>query len=794
MLNHFWYDSTEPLYMAFAFGSPNQCTYVTRDAFENLQIPHKNAYFGPALRNAKSNLREAVAGTIALWTDVDDTTEPDIVTTLPPSFVVHSGHGFHVYWLLEEPLTEIGQIESLNQILAVDTGGDHCWNANRILRIPGTLNMKPPQASVRLLHETGLRYTPDDIQVLSRLDERTRNTIKTGSREGFRSRSERDWFVVKHLCRAGAQETLIRTIFANHLVGDKCTEVGKAYLDHTLEKALLAVDTPTKAAQTAASTKTFRETPEGYFVDTQRNSKRVSTFTFHPTLLLDGSMFGSEDALVGTVKAGGYEWPGRTLTKSAFTGISKLDREMPVAAWQWIGNDHEVRTLLPYLLDQLVDLGLPRVAATPVIGLHKIADHWYFVGTSGTLDAETYWPDQTGPIAWLPSPREHPDINLADTEMPDPEFLRLLKQVNEPEVLWPAIGWYTASLIKPWIEAQGYRFPVLSVAGTRGSGKTTLIQRVLLPIFGQAESKSYDAGTTRFVILALLGSANALPVAFSEFRAEYVERFLRYVLLAYDTGHDPRGRADQSTVDYALSAPFTLDGEDVVEDPAARERIVAIHLKPETVSEGSPSYMAYNQLRNQIRSLARPLLQSLLKRMEDGTLRALYDQARADMFEAYPSKLPDRVRNNHSTVLFGAYAFCSAFGMDFPAATSMRRSIEAVFNLKTGRAQTLVDGFIEEVVNQCAQGDTSFKWTLNNEASELFFQLTPTHGWWVQHRRRQGRAVLERDTIKAQLSETPYALEPRVIEGAWMYGINLKTAQEIGLDIPTQVISRVFRF
>jgi hypothetical protein len=770
--------------MALALGAPNKYEFVSHDEFEKQILPGNDCYFGPALRKQRKNSKEAVAGTIALWADVDSS---EYSCTLPPTIVVCSGHGYHLYWFLDVPLLDPVKIEELNKLLAVDTGGDHCWNANRFMRVPGTRNTKSPPAPVTIQRELDVHYTIEDITVLGTLEDRARKVIRTGSSDGFQSRSERDWYAIKRLQASGAGVDLIRRIFTYQPVGDKYQAEGDRYLDHTLARA----DTPAKAKERKAS---FVEKEDGYYIEGSRGVRRVSTFTFDPALLLDGSLFDSEDAIVGTIKAGEQEWTGRTLSRSAFNGTGRLDREMPLAAWQWLGNDHEIRMLLPYLMDKLMEQGLPKIAATPIIGLHKMDNRWYYVGTSGTLSADNYWPAQSGPIAWLPTHREHPTINLDEDVMPDEAFFILLTKVNEDAVLWPALGWYTASLIKPWIESIGYRFPIMSVAGTRGSGKTTLIQRILLPLFGQRDSKSFDAGTTRFVILALLGAANALPVAFSEFRAEYVERFLRYVLLAYDTGHDPRGRSDQTTIDYALSAPFTLDGEDVVEDPAARERIVAVHLNPATVAEGSVSYNAYNEIRSKLVSVVRPLMTYLLRSIEDNSLENIYADARSDMFTKYPSKLPDRVRNNHITVLFGAYAFCDAFGLTRPDPGVMERSIEAVFNLRTGRSSTMVDSFVEEIANLCAQGDAPFRWSSNDEAHTLYFQLTPAHNAWVTVCKRRGRTVLERDTIKTQLQEAVYSLPAMIIDGTWMYGVNVQAAQDAGLDVSLNLRERSIHF
>lgn len=746
---------------------------------------NKEIFFGPAIRKTKGLTKEDILGTKVLWVDVDDTQKP--LCTLPPTMRVFSGHGWHLYWELTEPLEDIDLIEELNKILIrdVSTADIACWNANRILRVPGTVNKKDPESPIAVYldqEKPTAVYTPGDFYVLDKLTKQTRHKVRTGDSRGYRSRSERDWAIVTELVSAGATDELINILFELQPCGDKTKDAAtnRTYLAHTVEK--VRAKEPTEAAQG------LEITADGYYLWGRRGKRRVSTFTYEPTLLLDGSMFDAEDALVGNVAASGYTWKGVTFTRSAFQSVQKLDRECKIAAWQWLGRDEDIRALLPFLLGVLQEKGLPRVAATPTLGLHWIKGVPYFLGDNQVLGPGQCWNGFEGPIAWLLSHKEHPQLYLKPVVTDDEiAFVRdLVPRLNEPSVLWTLLGWYAAAPLKTWFESQGYRFPVLNVVGTKGSGKTTLIQRVFMPLFGQTDPKSYDAGTTRFVTLALMGSTNGVPIAFSEFRYDAVERFLRFVLLSYDTGHDPRGRGDLTTVDYPLSAPFSLDGEDLVEDPAARERIVVAHLHPHAIAEGSDAHDAFSQLRFNIPSgFGGYYIQGLLQKLHDGDALETLNRAREAVFGAFPTKLPDRVRNNHIVTYTGVLLWCDGVGIDPPEATVLRDSINTVFDMTTGRTRTLVDSMVEDLVNACSQTTTGFRWKWSDETGILHFQLASAHSWWLASRRRQGRGALERDAIRAQLKEAQYVREPMMIENTWMYGIDLHTAQELGLDVPS---------
>ena len=60
-----------------------------------------------------------------------------------PSMIVNSGHGFHCYWLLDEPLIDLDLWSRHQQALIDELGSDPCIkDAARIMRLPGFLNVK----------------------------------------------------------------------------------------------------------------------------------------------------------------------------------------------------------------------------------------------------------------------------------------------------------------------------------------------------------------------------------------------------------------------------------------------------------------------------------------------------------------------------------------------------------------------------------------------------------------------------------------------------------------------------
>jgi len=135
----------------------------------------KNIYFGIGTRDGSGGTKRNIVEIPAVWSDCDfkDTPPDQLKQNLArfpfrPSAAVHSGGGFHLYWILNEPAgkEDIPQVESVNRRIAAAIGGDlAAVDAARILRVPGTRNHKR-QKTVELRHLKDFRYNLDDFMEL----------------------------------------------------------------------------------------------------------------------------------------------------------------------------------------------------------------------------------------------------------------------------------------------------------------------------------------------------------------------------------------------------------------------------------------------------------------------------------------------------------------------------------------------------------------------------------------------------------------------------------------------------
>lgn len=164
----------------------------------------------------------------ALWADIDGDkvadldVVPDVLgrLPLPPQALVHSGNGYHAYWLLDEPF-EVTSGESRAEIHVLnlrlrqwlcdllEADLDNAQDLARVLRLPGTFNHKGDQPlPVRLVWVPGegsRRYSVDELdRLLPRYEDRRPNFGDPAdfAKQGTATGDESEAVVEKFLPRA----------------------------------------------------------------------------------------------------------------------------------------------------------------------------------------------------------------------------------------------------------------------------------------------------------------------------------------------------------------------------------------------------------------------------------------------------------------------------------------------------------------------------------------------------------------------------------------------------------------
>jgi hypothetical protein len=230
----------------------------------------------PTVRNQKARKEDLAAG-LHLHVDVDDASALSRIRKFLPkaTVVVFSGGGFQAFWKLKEPTPDLARVERINAKLAHDLGGDNCQNIDRVMRLPGTINIlnskkrkmgrvpilayvvedetdwsrtyslddfddPGPEAPAVMLSPTSGAIAPVEVDQLPQtVPEATLELIRQGddplnpigSKDAhFPSRSEVVWRVACELARMGCSVEQIAGVLVNpsHSVSQSILEKRKA--------------------------------------------------------------------------------------------------------------------------------------------------------------------------------------------------------------------------------------------------------------------------------------------------------------------------------------------------------------------------------------------------------------------------------------------------------------------------------------------------------------------------------------------------------------------------------------
>jgi len=152
---------------------------------KSLDIEAQNGYglyFGVCLRSKKEGNKDSVKQVRSLWADIDwkdysggqeEALRRLKEFPLKPTAIVCSGHGYQSYWCLREPEAtsnpdDVVRVEGFLKRLAIVLGADrNAAEIARVLRLPGTYNLKDPSKPVPVTIfqlEEGLQYNLSDFE------------------------------------------------------------------------------------------------------------------------------------------------------------------------------------------------------------------------------------------------------------------------------------------------------------------------------------------------------------------------------------------------------------------------------------------------------------------------------------------------------------------------------------------------------------------------------------------------------------------------------------------------------
>lgn len=244
-----------------------------------------------------------------------------------------------------------------------------------------------------------------------------------------------------------------------------------------------------------------------------------------------------------------------------------------------------------------------------------------------------------------------------------------LLSYNEPAKTVTVLAWCAGCFIKEMLRAAGVKYPHLFLIGEAGSGKSTTLERVILPIFGRSRVVAAPQ-VTGFTLMKDAASSNLFPQALDEFKPSKIEKNRLAALYnhfrdSYDGHEGVRGRADQTQAAYALLAPLVVAGEESPDEPAIRERGMELLFSKRDLKDPAArqAFGRLSAMQGALTEMGRALLDTALT-LNTATARQWFDEA----LPLFNGRLPSRVVNNLACCMAGlrlAEAMCNRLGFSW---------------------------------------------------------------------------------------------------------------------------------
>ena len=504
----------------------------------------------------------------------------------------------------------------------------------------------------------------------------------------------------------------------------------------------------------------FKEKDNCYY----KNDKQISTFVLYPKELL---VLEDSDCLICDVhSAKGYNYRDIKLENVDWHSKTKFLKAIGHQDCTFIGSENDLQGLCSYVNSKTTI----RKVGTKVIGL--IDNIWvtkgYNIDASGVKDEMSVIPFDKGRDAFY--------HRIQYQDLSDNEYHKMLTvfysdiiKINEPEVIYPLIGWLFTTPLKSRIKEKLDGYPLVFIHGGQGSGKTTT-GRMLLRIAGYVDDNPYSCTMRSFPMLKLLSANNGIPVLLDEYKAsdmtrDQVDSLLRYMRKSYFGEVEQKGHADQTVEDYQLLAPIIVMGEWNITQPALKERFLLVRFT-DCVKNNIHMQQAYERMKTLT-------LEGFMPRYIKFCLGQDLDE-----FIAYASKgiekhfylnaIAPRIKNNLvvmtvGLLLYKKYAEYNNITIPkFDIKSLLSHQLENITGSIVGNIKSAADQLIEELgvmaMNNKIDLDIDYTYANVDNKKRLainFNKIFPTFKEYAQRTQYEGDK-LDKDSYKALFKQCDY--------------------------------------
>lgn len=541
---------------------------------------------------------------------------------------------------------------------------------------------------------------------------------------------------------------------------------GATYGEETLTRALELV---TDGYHAAGETPVFAY--EGrYFRSKGESVYPITNFVMQPVEMISAETETQLTADLVTVRGEIFR---ETFMTSDFANLQRfkgiLNRR--TIALSYTGSEGD----LELLKNCVSGVDWPQKQGVRAMGIYEHDGKMVYVSMDGAIAAGG---EEVADIVQLEKYRSIQSELLRQEKLDRDTFRQLgawLLRYNEPAKTAPILTWAASCFLKEHLRLGGIKFPHLFLIGEAGSGKSTTMERILLPIFCRNKINAASQ-VTAFTLMKEAASSNLVPLALDEFKPSKLDRNRLAVLYnhfrdSYDGHAGVRGRADQSMVAYDLAAPLIVAGEESPDEAAIRERSMELLFSKKDL-QSAERRIAFNRLYGSDAALGR-----LGRTLLETALQTSPKQARhwyEDGCGKFAKELPARVINNLACGYAGLCLLeqvCVGFRLEWDAVFPLDMDACVRFS-ETAVRSYLLDGSTnnQSIVEQtfeimarmglCPEVD----YTFDDTGKLLYLRLSHVYDLYTKYRRDYAVVgeVLPYSQFKKQLMHSDLFVQANV--------------------------------
>jgi bifunctional DNA primase/polymerase-like protein len=357
-------------------------------------------------------------------------------------------------------------------------------------------------------------------------------------------------------------------------------------------------------------------------------------------------------------------------------------RTLPSKEFTWVGHGTND---LQWLRNKMTDYNIPQKLGTQTAGFHEDC----FITEDGSIgpNNQLVFVSEFKTRCNLPSQKPASGPDLASIG-------NYIDKFNMPEIALPILGWTVACFLKDRFMNLLEHFPILCLEGEAGSGKTSTIEGILMPIWGLQGDPRTISDQSRFTLMKLADSSNCIPIIFEENKAsrqneKQKNQISNLIRGAYNGFEGDRGRQDQTLEVYNFQAPICIVGEAGFVEPAILDRIIPVHFSKKESSQYEENFKKAQKLN--LKGLGRKLIDHILT-AKDNYLKNLIDQQSS----LVDSRLKDRPFDNALIVRVGLCILGNILGKSFDLEAVDTAIISSVLGENGKGRKSLVDTILED--------------------------------------------------------------------------------------------------